>query len=98
MCRSRPPWMVSMLPFATVVFAPIFGLLVDKIGHGTRWMLTGAVLALLASDACLRPVRNSVYGYLSMVFLGFGYSLVPAAMWPSVPKIIRTKCLAPHIH
>ena len=41
-------WMVSMLPFATVVFAPIFGLLVDKIGHGTRWMLTGAVLALIA--------------------------------------------------
>jgi Na+/melibiose symporter-like transporter len=28
-----------------------------------------------------------------MVFLGFGYSLVPAAMWPSVPKIVPAKVL-----
>ena len=41
-------WMVSMLPFATVIFAPLFGILVDKLGHGTRWMLIGAVLALTA--------------------------------------------------
>ena len=53
-------WMVSMLPFATVVFAP----------SGIPF-----------------------YGYLSMVFLGFGYSLVPAAMWPSVPKIVPNKVL-----
>ena len=33
------------------------------------------------------------YGYLSMVFLGFGYSLVPAALWPSVPKIVPDKVL-----
>ena len=83
-------WMVSMLPFATVVFAPIFGLLVDKIGHGTRWMLTGAVLALMLAFA---PSGIPFYGYLSMVFLGFGYSLVPAAMWPSVTKIVPNKVL-----
>ena len=28
-----------------------------------------------------------------MVFLGFGYSLVPAALWPSVPKIVPDKVL-----
>ncbi len=87
-------WMVSMLPFATVVFAPIFGLLVDKIGHGTRWMLTGAVLALIAHlMLAFAPSGIPFYGYLSMVFLGFGYSLVPAAMWPSVPKIVPDKVL-----
>lgn len=87
-------WMVSMLPFATVVFAPIFGLLVDKIGHGTRWMLTGAVLALIAHlMLAFAPSGIPFYGYLSMVFLGFGYSLVPAAMWPSVPKIVPNKVL-----
>ena len=30
---------------------------------------------------------------MSMVFLGFGYSLVPAAMWPSVPKLVPAKVL-----
>lgn len=87
-------WMVSMLPFATVIFAPVFGILVDKIGHGTKWMLVGAVLALVAHVMlAFAPSGVPFYGYLSMVFLGFGYSLVPAAMWPSVPKLVPEKVL-----
>ncbi len=87
-------WMVSMLPFATVIFAPLFGILVDKIGHGTRWMLVGAVLALIAHlSLAFAPSGVPFYGYLSMVFLGFGYSLVPAAMWPAVPRIVPEKVL-----
>ncbi len=87
-------WMVSMLPFATVVFAPVFGVLVDKVGHGTRWMLVGAALALTAHlMLAFAPSGIPFYGYLAMVFLGFGYSLVPAAMWPSVPKIVPDKVL-----
>ena len=87
-------WMVSMLPFATVVFAPLFGILVDKLGHPTRWMLGGAVLALIAHLLlAFAPAGVPFWGYLSMVFLGFGYSLVPAAMWPSVPRIVPDKVL-----
>ena len=87
-------WMVSMLPFATVVFAPVFGILVDKVGHGTRWMLTGAALAFAAHlMLAFAPSGTPFYGYLAMVFLGFGYSLVPAAMWPSVPRIVPEKVL-----
>ena len=87
-------WMVSMLPFSTVIFAPLFGIMVDKIGKGTRWMVAGAVLALIAHVLlAFAPEGVPFYGYLSMVFLGFGYSLVPAAMWPSVPKIVPNKVL-----
>ena len=87
-------WMVSMLPFATVIFAPLFGILVDKLGHATRWMLGGAVLALIAHLLlAFAPAGVPFWGYLSMVFLGFGYSLVPAAMWPSVPRIVPDKVL-----
>ena len=87
-------WMVSMLPFSTVIFAPLFGMMVDKLGNGTRWMVTGAILALTAHLLlAFAPQGVPFYGYLSMVFLGFGYSLVPAAMWPSVPKIVPTKVL-----
>ena len=87
-------WMVSMLPFATVVFAPLFGLLVDRFGRGTRWMLLGSLLALLAHLLLtFAPQGVPAFGYLAMVLLGFGYSLVPAALWPSVPKIVPDKVL-----
>ena len=87
-------WMVSMLPFATVVFAPLFGLLVDKQGRGTRWMVLGSVLALAAHLLlAFAPQGVPFFGYLAMVLLGFGYSLVPAALWPSVPKIVPDKVL-----
>ncbi len=87
-------WMVSMLPFSTVIFAPLFGMLVDKAGKGTRWMVVGAVLALIAHlILAFAPAGVPFWGYLAMVFLGFGYSLVPAALWPSVPKIVPDKVL-----
>ena len=91
---SSAGWMVSMLPFSTVIFAPLFGMLVDKAGKGTRWMVLGAVLALIAHLLlAFAPAGVPFWGYLAMVFLGFGYSLVPAALWPSVPKIVPDKVL-----
>ena len=91
---SAAGWMVSMLPFSTVIFAPLFGVLVDKAGHGTRWMVTGAILALVAHLLlAFAPEGVPFWGYLAMVLLGFGYSLVPAALWPSVPKIVPDKVL-----
>ena len=87
-------WMVSMLPFSTVIFAPLFGMLVDKAGKGTRWMILGSILALIAHLLlAFAPAGVPFWGYLAMVFLGFGYSLVPAALWPSVPKIVPDKVL-----
>ena len=91
---SAAGWMVSMLPFSTVIFAPLFGILVDKRGNGTRWMILGSVLALVAHLLlAFAPVGVPFWGYLAMAFLGFGYSLVPAALWPSVPKIVPDKVL-----
>ena len=87
-------WMVSMLPFSTVIFAPLFGLMVDKIGKGTRWMIFGSILALAAHLLlAFAPAGVPFWGYLAMAMLGFGYSLVPAALWPSVPKIVPAKIL-----
>ncbi len=95
--------MVSMIPFFTVVFAPLFGLLVDKIGHGPRWMISGAVLVCIAhlmiafAPASLNlggtVVDTGFSGYVAIGILGIGYSLLPAAMWPAVPKIVPEKNL-----
>lgn len=91
---STAGWMVASLPFSTVIFAPLFGLLVDKFGKGTRWMIAGSVLAVAAHVLlAFAPQGVPFWGYLAMALLGFGYSLVPAALWPSLPKIVPEKAL-----
>ena len=86
--------MATILPFSTVVFAPLFGLMVDRRGRGTRWMVFGAVLALAAHLVlAFAPSGSPFWGYAAMILLGFSYSLVPAALWPSVPKVIPDRML-----
>ena len=85
--------MISMIAFAPVIFTPLFGALVDKVGKATTWMITGAVLVFCAHMIICAAPGTPFYGYLAIVFLGIGYSLVPSAMWPTVPKIIPEKNL-----
>ena len=87
-------WMITMIPFFTVIFTPLFGALVDKVGKATVWMLTGAGLVLAAHlIMAFAPQGTAFYGYLAISLLGTGYSLVPSAMWPTVPKIIPDRNL-----
>ena len=87
-------WMITMIPFFTVAFTPLFGALVDKAGKATLWMLIGSVLVLAAHLVmAFAPQGIAFYGYLAISMLGIGYSLVPSAMWPTVPKIIPDKNL-----
>lgn len=86
--------MVSLIPFSTVIFAPLFGSLVDKVGKGTRWMITGSVLVLIAHIIiAFAPEGVSGFGYAGIAILGVGYSIVPAALWPTVSKIVPEKNL-----
>ena len=86
--------MVSLIPFFTVIFAPLFGSLVDKVGKGTRWMITGSILVLISHlMIAFAPQGVQVYGYIAIAMLGVGYSLVPAALWPTVSKIVPEKNL-----
>lgn len=84
--------MISMIAFAPVIFTPLFGALVDKVGKATTWMITGAIL-VFAAHLMLAFATAKVFGYIAIVLLGIGYSLVPSAMWPSVPKIVPEKNL-----
>ena len=84
--------MISMIAFAPVIFTPLFGALVDKVGKATTWMITGAIL-VFAAHLMLAFATAKFFGYFAIVLLGIGYSLVPSAMWPSVPKIVPEKNL-----
>ena len=87
-------WMLSLIPFFTVIFTPLFGAFVDKVGKATTWMITGAGLVFAAHLIILfAPQGVAFFGYFAIALLGIGYSLVPSAMWPSVPKIIPEKNL-----
>ena len=86
--------MVAMIPFFTIVFTPLFGALVDKTGKATRWMIAGSVAVLLGHlTIAFAPQGAAFFGYAGIGLLGLGYSLVPSAMWPSVPKIVPEKNL-----
>lgn len=87
-------WMLSMIPFFTIVFTPLFGALVDRTGRATLWMTVGSALVLISHLIIVFAPRGvAEYGYVSIALLGIGYSLVPSAMWPSVPKIVPEKNL-----
>lgn len=87
-------WVITMIPFFTVVFTPLFGALVDKVGKATLWMICGSVLVLAAHLViAFAPQGVPAWGYVGISMLGVGYSLVPSAMWPSVPKIVPERNL-----
>ena len=80
--------MVAMIPFFTLVFAPLFGAVVDMVGKGTKIMILGSAMILLSHLMVAFAPGIPAFGFIAISILGLGYSLVPAAMWPSLPKII----------
>ena len=86
--------LLAMIPFFTILFTPLFGALVDKVGKATTWMIVGSALVLVSHlIITFAPQGVPFYAYIAIALLGIGYSLVPSAMWPSVPKIIPEKNL-----
>ena len=86
--------LLAMIPLFTILFTPLFGALVDKVGKATTWMIVGSALVLTSHlIITFAPQGVPAYAYIAIALLGIGYSLVPSAMWPSVPKIIPEKNL-----
>ena len=86
--------LLAMIPFFTILFTPLFGALVDRVGKATLWMIVGSALVLVSHlIITFAPQGVPAYAYVAIALLGIGYSLVPSAMWPSVPKIIPEKNL-----
>ncbi len=81
------PKTASLIPMGTILFTPIFGSYIDRKGKAASVMILGALLLIFA-HLSLSLFNNVVLGYLGLVSLGIAFSLVPAAMWPSVAKIV----------
>ncbi|MCK5821059.1 MAG: MFS transporter, partial [Bacteroidales bacterium] len=87
-------WIPSIVPFGTIFLTPLFGSIYDRKGKGATIMILGAVLLIIVHVVYYLPGLTSVYlAFANAILLGIGFSLVPSAMWPSVPKIIPEKQL-----
>lgn len=84
----------ALLPFGNILLTPLFGGIYDKKGKGATIMIIGAILLIFVHAMFSVPFLNNwVLAIILILILGVGFSLVPSAMWPSVPKIIPEKQL-----
>lgn len=88
--------MFSFFPIGAMILTPFIGAFLDKKGLGATMMLYGAVL-LTVSHLIFALVPAAAFtpfvAYATIVVLGLAFSLVPASMWPSVPKIVEERFL-----
>ena len=80
----------SLIIWGTIVFTPIFGYFVDKKGKRATLMFYGSGMLLIAH---LVLSLTNLTPYIAMFIIGIGFSLVPAAMWPGVARIVEEKRL-----
>ncbi|MCK4640538.1 MAG: MFS transporter [Candidatus Marinimicrobia bacterium] len=84
----------SLLPFGTLFMTPFFGNLYDRKGKGATIMIIGAIMLIFVHAVFAIPgLDNYLIAIVLVIILGIAFSLVPSAMWPSVPKIIPEKQL-----
>ncbi len=86
----------SCFPVLAMILTPLLGALLDFRGKGATMLMAGAVVMIAChlSFAFVLPMFPSKWlALLLVVTLGVSFSLVPAALWPSVPKIIDEKVL-----
>lgn len=81
------PKTTALIPLGTIIFTPIFGSMVDKKGRAASIMMLGAFLLIFA-HLSLSLGNHPFFAYGGLLSLGIAFSLLPAAMWPSVAKIV----------
>ncbi|MBQ9548441.1 MAG: MFS transporter [Bacteroidales bacterium] len=86
----------SLFPVLAMCLTPLLGIFLDRVGKGASMLMAGATIMIVChlSFAFLLPVfPQKWFALLLIIVLGVSFSLVPAALWPSVPKIIDEKVL-----
>ena len=83
----------SILPYTSIVLTPLFGAWFDNKGRGATMMVIGSVLLTITLFVFAMPLNSSWIAVALMCVLGIAFSLLPAALWPAVPKIVPMKQL-----
>jgi len=83
--RETSGKIASLLSVGTIFFTPLVGLFVDKKGRSATLMIFGSLLIVFVHLSFALTMISPIF---LMIVLGIAFSLVPAAMWPSVAKIV----------
>jgi len=92
----QPSDLFSFFPVGAMLLTPLLGLFLDYRGKGASMLIWGAGLMALCHVAfALTPASLFSFplAFLAIVILGVSFSLVPAALWPAVPRLVENKVL-----
>ena len=99
--RGTAETIFAVFPLLAVAITPILGNYVDHKGKAASMLMLGSILLVLChlTFAFVLPafrgsaVGGTVVAYVTILVLGASFSLVPAALWPSVPKLVDEKII-----
>lgn len=99
--RQSAETVFAVFPLLAVGITPILGNYVDHKGKAASMLVLGSVLLIVChlTFAFILPMfkGNAIGGiiiaYLTILVLGASFSLVPASLWPSVPKLVDAKII-----
>lgn len=89
----------SLFPIGAMIITPFLGTFLDRVGKGATMLIIGSVLMIISHTIfALYPfaggtATDTTVALIAIVVLGVSFSLVPATLWPSVPKLIDGKVL-----
>ena len=86
----------SWFPIGAMLLTPILGNFLDRRGKAASMLMLGSILMTVCHlTFALYPMDSSSSGvaFAAIIVLGISFSLVPAALWPSVPKLVDTRYL-----
>jgi len=99
--RQSPESIFAVFPLLAVLITPILGNYVDHKGKAATMLVFGSLLLIgchLTFAFILPLFKSSAIGgvivaYVTILVLGASFSLVPASLWPSVPKLVDQKVI-----
>jgi MFS family permease len=80
-------------PIGAMVFTPLLGAFLDFKGKGATMLILGAILMGVCHLIFALVPLTPLIAYTAIILLGISFSLVPAALWPSVPKLVEHRYL-----
>ena len=99
--RQSAETIFAVFPLLAVGITPILGNYLDHYGKGATMLVVGSLLLIAChlTFAFVLPafkgngVGGVIIAYLTILVLGASFSLVPASLWPSVPKLVDAKII-----
>lgn len=88
--------LLRWFPIGALILTPFLGYFLDKIGKGATMLIIGSLLLIgchLVFALVLPEHPRTWIALTTIIVLGISFALVPAALWPSVPKVMDKRFL-----